>query len=276
MPELPEITVLARQLSQTVQGKKIKNIVARQPKNLNISVPEFKRKTIHRTLGKTYPKGKWLITPLNDDALLLTNLGMGAEMFYLASGQNPSGKYQFLMRFHDGSGYTIHFWWFGKIHLVKATHLYRHKELSALGPHALDSELTEEKFLRMLEGRRGAVKPFLMNQKNIAGIGNVYIQEILFRVGLHPKTPIPALSKRQKTELFHAIQDVLQESIDAGGLSFEQDFFGTRGGYNMDRLGVGYKEGKKCPNCGTAVEKIKTGSTSHFICPNCQRLKGVT
>jgi formamidopyrimidine-DNA glycosylase len=139
-----------------------------------------------------------------------------------------------------------------------------------LGPNALD--LSQEEFRGLLKGRRGAIKAFLSDQDRIAGIGNVYIQDPLFKARVHPLRSIQTLSDEEVAALWWAIRETLQASIDAGGAPFELNLYGQKGGWNASFL-VGYREGKPCPVCGTPVEKIKTGSTSSYICPSCQPLE---
>ena len=122
------------------------------------------------------------------------------------------------------------------------------------------------------DGRRGAIKPFLLNQKRIAGIGNVYVQDPLFIAGDHPLRRIHTLSDDEVTGLWRALQETLQESIDHGGSAWEMNLYGEKGGWGERFLLVGYREGEPCPKCGVAVVKIKTGSTSGYVCPACQPL----
>jgi len=140
-----------------------------------------------------------------------------------------------------------------------------------LGPNALDLDV--EQFRAPLRGRRGAIKPFLLNQKRIAGIGNVYVQDPLFKARIHPLRPINTLSDDEVTALWQALRETLQESIHRGGSAWEFNLYGEKGSWGESFLLVGYREGQPCPACGTAVVKIKMGSTSSYICPACQRLE---
>jgi formamidopyrimidine-DNA glycosylase len=118
----------------------------------------------------------------------------------------------------------------------------------------------------------GGIKSFLLNQKRIAGIGNVYVQDPLFKAGIHPLRRINTLSDDEIESLWQALRETLRESIDHGGSHWEQNLYGEYGGWDSSAFLVAYREGKPCPTCGTAVEKIRTGSTSTHICPNCQPL----
>ena len=121
--------------------------------------------------------------------------------------------------------------------------------------------------------RRGGIKSFLLDQKKIAGIGNAYVHDILFRARLHPLRTIPTLTDDDIKALHKAIGAEFRRSIRKGAAAYELDLFGKPGRFSGKDLLVGYREGKPCPECGTTIEKIKTGSTSSFICPVCQRLR---
>jgi len=140
----------------------------------------------------------------------------------------------------------------------------------SLGLNPLDdSEFTPDTFEKILiEKKRSTIKMVLMNQKNIAGIGNVYIQDILFAAGLHPLRKTADVTASERHVLYAAIRSQLGHALELGGLAFEKDLYGQPGRF-MEFL-VGYREGKPCPVCGALVQKIRTGSTASFICPTCQ------
>ena len=106
----------------------------------------------------------------------------------------------------------------------------------------------------------------------MAGIGNSYVHDILFLARLHPLRPAARLTPGEVNALASAIQDVLRKSIAKGGAFYEVDLHGEKGGFTLDDILIGYKEGQPCPACAAPIEKIKTGSTSSFICPRCQPL----
>lgn len=141
---------------------------------------------------------------------------------------------------------------------------------SSLGPNALD--VSSDDLHHLLRGRKGAIKPFLLNQNHIAGIGNAYVHDILFKARLHPLRIIDSLTAVDIDNLANAVHDYLQLSLDKGGAFYEVNIYGEKGNFKMDDLLIGYKEGKNCPVCNTIIEKIKTGSTSSFSCPQCQTL----
>jgi formamidopyrimidine-DNA glycosylase len=273
MPELPEIAVIARQMNKETAGKRIADIDARQPKNLNMPVKEFVKTAKGKTVNSVSSKGKWIFVKLDRAYYMLINRGMNADLLYFTPNQKLPEKYQFKLTFADKTGFTIQFQWFGYIHLVSEKNLNKHKLTAKLGTSPIDKEFTLERFRELLAHKKGGIKSFLIDQKNLAGIGNVYIQDILFQAKLHPNQKIPTLSEEEISGLYNAIRDVLNRSIKLGGLAYEKDFYGQNGKLTINEFLVGYKTGKPCPTCKTPIEKIKTGSTSSYICPKCQTLE---
>jgi len=273
MPELPEITVIARQMNDEITGKCVAEIEVKQPKNLNMPVSKFTRTLKKKTLKSVANHGKWLFLKFDQDYLLLINLGMGAELIYFQPTQKLPDKYHFKLTFTDKTGFTAHFWWFGYIHLVAEKDLSKHKMVAQLGKSPMEKTFTLEYFKELLANKKTGIKSFLLDQKNIAGIGNVYVQDILFKARLHPNRKISTLSEKEKTDLFKAIKEVLNHSIRLNGLAYEIDFYRQRGKFTGDHFLVGYKTGKPCPECNTPIEKIRTGSTASYICPKCQSLE---
>src|SRR4030042_417434 len=271
MPELPEIAVIAKQMNQETVGKRIASVEISQPKILNMPVQEFVRTAEGKVVDSVSSKGKWLFVKLKQAYFLLINLGMGAELLYFTPKDKLPEKTQFKLTFTDKTGFTIHFWWFGYTHLVVEKDLSKHKMTSVLGMSPMDKEFTFDYFEKLLADKKTAVKNFLLDQKNVAGIGNVYVQDILFKAKLHPKRKISTLSEKEITLLYKSIREVLNHSIRLGGAAFELDFYGHKGRFTPNNFLVGYKPGKPCPKCGTTIEKIRTGSTASYVCSHCQQ-----
>jgi len=272
MPELPEITVIARQMNKEITGKRITDIESKQPKNLNMPVPNFVKTTKRKTVKAVSSKGKWLLIKLNPAYYMLINLGMGADLLYFTPNQKLPEKYQFKLTFNDKTGFTIHFQWFGYIHLIPEKDLTKHKLTAKLGTSPTHEKFTLEHFRKLLANKKARIKNWLLNQKNVAGIGNVYVQDILFEAKLHPNRKISTLSEKEINNLYNATRNILNHSTQLGGLAYEKDFYGQKGKLTTNEFLVGYKTGKPCPTCKTPIEKIKTGSTSSYICPKCQTL----
>lgn len=269
MPELPEIASRAREMQKALKGKTIAKIEVVQPKCLNVSPKKLKSALEGaRFLEFTY-HGKWIFAKTTRGHLLL-NLGMGGDAFLVPKDDVPE-KHQAVFFFDDGTALSFRFWWFGYIHYAADGKLDRHTMTAKLGPNAVD--ISKKDFREMLSGRRGSVKSFLLNQERIAGIGNAYAHDILFLAGLHPERKLDTLSDDEVDGLWRAVRSGLVPSLKKGGAWYERDIHGGRGGFKSDKLLVGYRDGKPCPSCGTKIRKIRTGSTSSFICPKCQPLK---
>ncbi len=269
MPELPEIYCRAREMNQHLAGRTIRSIEVLQPKCLNVSVETFKAGLVGATIKETTYHGKWLLTDTSQGYLLI-NLGMGGELLLVDPETMPE-KWRVRFDFKDGKTFAVNFWWFGNTHYVEPGGLAEHTMTAKLGPNAIDVSI--EEFRDLLTGRRGRIKSFLLDQSKIAGIGNAYVHDILFRAKLHPLRTIPTLSNSDIDSLYRAIHDEFERSIDKGAAGYELNLFGEKGGFRAEDLLVGYREDKACLECNTTIEKLKTGSTTSYICPQCQPLK---
>jgi len=271
--ELPELTVLSRQMSKEIVEKRISKVEVANPKCLNIPWEQFRKTVVGKTIKSVESRGKWLFIKLGSDHVLLFNPGMGADVIHFKPDDKLPDKYHIRFILNDRTGFTVRVWWFCYLHLMPANKLSEHKLTGKLGISPLDTKFTLDYFKKLLDKRKGNIKAFLLDQKNLAGIGNVYIQDILFNAKLHPQRTITSLTNREIEALYKSIKSVLNESIKMGGLSYEKDFYGKKGGYSMEQFKIAYKPGKPCPVCETTVQKIKTGSTSSFICSKCQPLE---
>lgn len=269
MPELPEVASRAAEMQKALVGKTIAEIEILQPKCLNVSPRKLKSALEGAALLDIAYHGKWIFAKTTQGYLLL-NLGMGGDVFLVSRDEIPE-KRQAVFFFDDGTALSFRFWWFGHIHYAAEGKLDKHAMSAKLGPNAIG--ISKEDFREMLSGRRGAVKSFLLNQERIAGIGNAYAHDILFLAKLHPQRTIDTLSGDEVDGLWKAVRDGLVPSLKKRGAWYERDLHGRRGGFKQDKLLVGYREGEPCPTCGAKIKKLRTGSTSSFICPKCQPLK---
>jgi formamidopyrimidine-DNA glycosylase len=267
MPELPEIYVLARDMQEELVGRTIRAIEVLQPKCLNLPEEAFQAALAGAQIRGVSSHGKWLRVDTTQGWLLL-GLGMGGEILLTDPDHLPD-KYRLVFDFADGACLAVNFWWFGYAHHVRD--LADHPMTAGLGPDFM--ALTLDDFRARLRGRRGGIKSFLLDQKRVAGIGNVYVQDPLFQAGIHPLRAINTLGDGEVKALWQALRETLQQSIDHGGSQWEQNLYGAHGRWDSKFLLVAYREGQPCPTCGTAVQKIKTGSTSTHICPACQPLE---
>jgi formamidopyrimidine-DNA glycosylase len=271
--ELPELAVLSQQMEKEIAGKQISKVEVSNPKCLNMPLQRFQRALAGKCIRSVESRGKWLLFAIGSEQLLLFNPGMGADVIYFRPGDKLPEKYQIKMTFQDRTGFTVRVWWFCYLHLVPQGRLGEHKLVGKLGLSPLDKKFTLTYFKILLGKKGGNIKDFLLDQKNIAGIGNVYVQDPLFEARIHPKRKIKSLTDKETEALYRSLQSMLKTSIKLGGLAYEKDFYGKHGNYGKNQFRIAYKPGQPCPICQTTIEKIKTGSTSTFICPKCQSLE---
>jgi len=270
--ELPELAVLGKQMDKEISGKRISEIEVANPKCLNMPFVRFKKIIVGKTIESVESKGKWIFIKLDDSYVLMFNPGMGADVISFKAGGKLPEKYRLKFLLNDRTGFTIHAWWFCYLHLMQSGKVSEHKLVGKLGANPIDKDFTLSHFKQLLAKKKGNIKTFMLDQKNIAGIGNVYIQDMLFNAKIHPQRTITSLTDKEIEALYKSTRFELSESIRLGGLKYEKDFYGKNGRYGPEQFKIAYKPGKPCPVCKTTIQKIKTGSTSSFICPKCQPL----
>jgi len=271
MPELPDIFVLAHSMDKALSGRTITEVTVYQPRCLNKSEEEFRRAVIGYAFQHTWQRGKWVLANLDRDWMLAFNLGMGGEVRLHGSDERPDPRRERVVFCMDnGQQLWTRFWWFGQVHLIPLGNLNAHPQLACLGPEPLAEDFTPQRLERMLRGKRGAIKKYLLAQRFIAGIGNVYVQDILWYARLHPLRPANTLNPADVERLHSAIRHVLAEGIRWGGGPREYDVWGNEGHY-AEHLQVGYRTGRPCPECGDLIAELRVGSTTSYFCPSCQK-----
>ncbi len=271
--ELPELTVLAEQMVKEIVGKRVVGVEVANPKCLNMPFERFQRILAGNTIKSVENRGKWLFIRLDRDQVLLFNPSMGVDLIHFRQKDILPERYHIRFVLDDETGFTIRVWWFCYLHIAPAGKLNEHRLTAKLGITPLDIKFTYGYFRQLLDSRKENIKTFLLDQKNIAGIGNFYIQDILFNAKMNPKRKITSLIDSEIEILSDLIRLVLNQSIRLGGLAYEKDFYGNKGRYGKEQFKIAYKSGEPCPVCQTVIQKIRVGSTSSFICPDCQPLK---
>lgn len=265
MAELPELRVLSRQMRQELAGVAIEWVEVRQEKCLNLPVDDFRHLLLGRVVEDVASYGKWLRLDLTGQAKLMVHPGMGADIRYRAPGATWPERYHFRAGLGGGSGFSVRFWWFGHLHALSPGE--SHAPSQSLGPEA--DAVGPDRLLALLRQHpRRSVKGIILDQRCMAGIGNAYAHDILFRARLHPRCRAGSLSDSEVTALHRAIVAVLERATALGGV--EPDFYGRGGSAWRELMVVGYREGRPCPACGAAIVKLRTGPTSTYICPHCQ------
>lgn len=273
MPELPEVETVRRMLEESVLGCTIRSVTLsghRLRERIPATLP---RRLRGRTIERVERTAKFLLVGLDGDLTLLSHLGMSGRWLVLRPGERPVLQHVHArIRFTDGTG----LWFqdvrrFGLLRLVRTPDLGREPALARLGPDPVAKPPTGESLRAVARGSRVAVKVFLMDQRRIAGLGNIYASEVLHRAGLDPRRCAGALSAREWEAVAAGIRTVLAEAIERMGTTFSsyRTVWGEPGQYG-ELLRVYDRAGEPCRRCGTPVRRIVQGQRSTFYCPYCQ------
>jgi formamidopyrimidine-DNA glycosylase len=268
MPELPEVETIKNELLPSVLNRTIKGVdvfwnkMVRQP-----SMNEFRRRVIDKKIAGLSRRGKYLFFHLDGDGVLVMHMKMTGSLLV-----NPSDDRFSRAVFHLDDGAALHFRdprKFGVMWLADDGSAVD----AMLGPEPLDAAFTPAALARILKGRQAPVKPVLLDQSHIAGIGNMYADEALFEARVHPLKPAGALSTDEVKRLYRAIRHVLRKALVRGGASI-RNYIRPDGspGTAHDEFVVAHGVGKDCPGCGGPIERIVVRGRGTYICPRCQRL----
>ncbi|MBX3455642.1 bifunctional DNA-formamidopyrimidine glycosylase/DNA-(apurinic or apyrimidinic site) lyase [Ferrovibrio sp.] len=279
MPELPEVETTRRGLALKMEGRRIARIEARRP-DLRWPLPrDFAARIQGKRVLGLERRAKYILVRLEagpkGDLVWLIHLGMSGRMLVRPGGwPNAIDKHDHVI-FTTDEGWSVTFndaRRFGAMDLIEPHELPGHKLLAELGPEPLDDAFTPAALAAALKGRRTPMKAALLDQHVVAGLGNIYVSEALFRAGIHPERLAGSVSPKRLERLVPEIKQVLQEAIAAGGSSL-RDYVQTSGelGYFKHAFRVYDREGQPCPACKRAVRRIVQSGRSTFFCAACQR-----
>lgn len=298
MPELPEVETVRRGLEPELVGRRLAHVEQRRP-DLRFPLPErFAERLTGRRITALRRRAKYLMAALDDDEILVMHLGMSGR-FTIAPAPvavngaplqpgvfthdiTPAAKHDHIV-FHTDHGATVTYndaRRFGFMLLVGAAEFETHPLFAALGPEPLGNALNAPYLAARASGRTTDLKAFLMDQRNIAGLGNIYVCEALFRAGLSPTRIASSLATKTSAptvraeRLVPAVVSVLNDAIAAGGSSL-RDYRQASGelGYFQHTFAVYGREGEPCikPDCTGTVRRITQAGRSTFYCSSCQR-----
>ena len=274
MPELPEIEVLRRSLEPHLVGDRIERVVVSNPALREpVDVRALTRRAAGRSVETLRRRGKYLLIDLEGGQTLVVHLGMSGRLT-LAPGETPAELHEHVS-FKLRSGRRL---WlrdprrFGLLFALSTADLPADPHFSHLGVEPLEPGFDGTLLAREAVGRRGPVKPFLMDATVVVGLGNIYATEALFRAGVHPARSVGRISRERWDRLAASGIAVLRQAITQGGTTLN-DFADGEGnsGYFQVSLGVYGRAGEPCPVCGTPVRRIVQAGRSTFYCPRCQR-----
>ena len=278
--ELPEVEVMRRDLEKDVIGRRIKEAEVKPSKNAMRVIrrhpkrKDFTSRLAGRKIAKVERRGKYLVMPLDSGDILVTHFGMSGQ-FQRGTGRvaMPPHTHVVLTFQQGGDLRYIDPRTFGEMFVSTADEVGKIKELQHLAIDPLDQVFTWPTFQYLLAERAAKMKQLLMDQKFIAGLGNIYSDEVLFAAGIRFDRMSDTLSSQEVRRLYRAIQETLQEAIKARGTTLEDeayvDLFGKPGEYASE-LKVYGREGLPCRRCRTPIQSVKISGRSAYFCPQCQ------
>lgn len=274
MPELPEVETVVRGLNKFVVGTRITSIQVNLAKVINVSPSQFKKSVLKATITSARRRAKIIIIELSNSYSLGIHLKMAGRLLYLKKN-TPIEKHTHVI-LHLNNGYDLRFWdmrQFGYVRVFPTKDTAKGLKLDEFGPEPLEKSFTLDRFKEMFKARPNTrVKPLLMDQGFIAGIGNLYADEILFYARVHPLRRVKTLKEMEIKKIFTGIKEILADAITKKGSSVELyvDVEGKAGTY-ANYLKTYSREGEKCFGCKGIVNRIKIGSRSAYFCPKCQK-----
>jgi len=280
MPELPEVETIRRDLHRKVKDKEIKFVTVNTPKIVKEPpISEFCTQIEGKVFKNINRRGKYLVIELDSGKKLVIHLGMTGLLIYPFNEDSKkiiNVKHNHLVfTFIDGTKLIFNdVRKFGKIYLV--SNLNKIKSMAKLGVDPLDDCFKEEIFVQILnKKKKSKIKSFLMNQEFITGLGNIYVNEVLYRANIHPLRKISSLHKEEIGNLYQQIKLVLNKAIKAGGSTVaDEAYLNTDGekGKFAEKLQVYARKGEPCVKCGHSIDVVRIEGRSSFICPQCQKL----
>jgi formamidopyrimidine-DNA glycosylase len=287
MPELPEVETVARQLEPELEGRRIESLEVLDARWSRPVAPEALARAVDgSTIEGLGRRGKYLLLALDGARTLVMHLRMTGNLVLvegedvldpsegrrLYEGERSTSARHLRARFVLDDGREL--WFtdprrFGEAFLIDDADLPA--RFAKLGVEPLSEDFTPEALGEMAAGRTAPLKSFLLDQADIAGVGNIYADEALYRARLHPLSPAGSMKPEHLSALRDAVVDALEAGIDAGGSSID-DYRDGRGekGSMQERFLVHTREGEPCPSCGGEIVRIVVGGRSTYFCPSCQ------
>jgi len=272
MPELPEVETIARILrlgvpgQPPVVGRRILDAQLLWARTLAEPAPEeFRNCLIGQMIENTTRRGKFLVFRLSRDWLLF-HLRMSGDLLVRSAGTSPETHDRLVLELEGDLQLTFNdARKFGRVWLVAEVD----RVLGGLGPEPLDEGFTAGQYYARLQRTHRQLKPLLLDQTFLAGLGNIYVDEALNLAGLHPLTPANQLNEEQAGVLLASIRSVLRDGIACNGASIDWVY---RGGEFQNYFRVYQRTGEPCPKCGTPIARIVVGQRGTHFCPHCQPL----
>jgi formamidopyrimidine-DNA glycosylase len=265
MPELPEVETIVRTLRPRLAGRRIADFASTWPRNVLPNEGVVRGRTIGRTICGVTRRGKFIILQLDDGTAVLVHLRMSGRLAWDDETQDRPNHVRAWWRLDDGR--RLLFCDARKFGRITFAHDFE-AATAGLGPEPLERSFTVGRLAALLRARRRQLKPLLLDQTVIAGLGNIYTDEALFRARLHPLVSAHRLKSDQITRLHAAIRQVLRDAIRRHGTSIDWIY---PGGWMQRHLRVYGRGGQPCRACGTPIQTLRIGQRGTHVCPKCQR-----
>ncbi|MDH3226307.1 MAG: bifunctional DNA-formamidopyrimidine glycosylase/DNA-(apurinic or apyrimidinic site) lyase [Thermoleophilia bacterium] len=275
MPELPEVETIRSQLSERIPGRRIDTIAVYDEKTVSPLAPgEFEEAVTGQTILAVNRYGKYLEFPLRSGSAIALHLRMTGRLHWRPGSADDGTRFLKLeLTFDDGSSLVFgDMRRFGRAWLLPEDGAARRDYWARkVGIEPLGAAFTAKVLEQVLDGRRGPIKPTLLNQSIVSGLGNMYVDEALFQAKIHPLRRAGSLATREIIALHRAMRDRLRVAVAHGGASIDsyRDGLGQRGSM-QDYLKVHLHEGEACPRCGCVVVKTRVAQRGTYWCPTCQ------
>ncbi|WP_411349539.1 DNA-formamidopyrimidine glycosylase [Paenibacillus sp. WLX2291] len=275
MPELPEVETVRRTLNTLIPGKQIERVTVFLPRIVQRpdDPQQFALELQGHTIETVERRGKFLRI-IMDGLVMVSHLRMEGR-YGVYPQDEPVEKHTHVI-FHFTDGTELRYKdvrQFGTMHLFKTGEDMESKPLMQLGKEPLDPDFTTEQFIQIMGKRKTMIKPVLLNQAYVVGIGNIYVDEALFRAGIHPESIAGNLNEEQLIRLHEAIVSTLNDAVAAGGSSIKSYVNGQgEMGMFQHSLRIYGRKAQPCHECGTLIEKTVVGGRGTHYCPVCQPL----
>ncbi len=271
MPELPEVETLRRELEPKLIGACITDVVVKDPRVVGTPpAPLFVARTIGQEVQRVTRRAKYLLLGLSSGDTLAVHRGMAGNLLLRPPGSGEDRHVRVCFVLDDGR--ELRFCdsrVFGRLLLLSRHEVQRLDE--HLGPEPLAEDFTEASLHTLLAGHRGRIKPLLMDQHRLAGLGNIYTDEALFLAGIHPERKADSVTAEEVGRLYRAIREVLLQGIVNRGTTLRDHLdSGGQPGANQRALMVFGRDGQPCTRCGTTIEKTRVNGRGTYYCPGCQ------
>jgi formamidopyrimidine-DNA glycosylase len=270
MPELPEVETISRDLRKELVGRTIEGVtVAWEGCVDRPSAAAFCDRVAGCRIEGVGRRGKFLVLTLSSGWALLVHLRMTGSLLVKEGGAPWQAHERLSFQLDDGKELRfVTVRKFARLYLVEDPD----EVLGDLGPEPLHEGFSLSSFRALMKNRRRTIKPLLLDQRFIAGLGNIYVDEALFRARIHPQRAAHTLTSDELDRLYEAIREVLREAILDRGTT-RSDYVRPNGseGTHQEKLLVSGKAGEPCPRCGTEIERLVVGGRGTYVCPVCQK-----